>query len=179
MLLKPTIVVGCLDTEDRPGDEVFRRAFEGSLAALEPAARRGALSGITGHVAESVVETVLAGLGWTPIWHFVGPGRHGVDLLMLGPNTERLFAIEVKGTLRPRRWPLLRRGELTQMDLAWLDKPDNPAMADWDLTSDDVYGGLALVNFAELRYKLALTSDFGTWHPIEREEQLEELDWID
>lgn len=177
--LEPTLVAGCLDTRDRPSDAVFKEAFESSLAALEPGARRGALGGITGHVAESVIEMVLAGLGWTPVWHFVGPGRHGVDLLMLGPNAERLFAIEIKGTLRPRRWPRLRRGELTQMDVAWLDKSDNPGMSDWDVTSEDVYGGLALVNFAELRYKLALTSDFATWHPIEQEEQLEALDWLD
>jgi hypothetical protein len=54
------------------------------LTALHPAERRGALGGVTGHVAESVVEIVLESLGWTPVWHFLGPGRHGVDLLLLG-----------------------------------------------------------------------------------------------
>jgi hypothetical protein len=47
----------------------------------------------------------------------------------------------------------MRRGELTQMDLAWLDKADSPAMSEWDATSDDVYGAIALINFAELRLR--------------------------
>jgi hypothetical protein len=114
-----------------------------SLAALRPAARRGALAGVTGHVAESVTEVVLEAVGWTPVWHFAGPGRHGVDLPFLGPGEERLFAVEVKGTLRPHHWPRMRRGELTQMDLAWLDKADNPAMSEWGVTSDYVYGAIA------------------------------------
>jgi hypothetical protein len=32
----------------------------------------------------------------------------------------------------------MRRGELAQMDIAWLDKVDNPAMSEWGVTSDDV-----------------------------------------
>jgi hypothetical protein len=128
---------------------------------------------------ESVVEVVLESLGWIPVWHFVGPGRHGVDLLLLGPGTERLFAIEVKGTLRPRRWPRLRRGELTQMDVGWLDKSDNPAMSDWGVTSEDVYGGIVCVNFHDLLFKVALTAGFTTWRPIERLEQLEALEWLE
>jgi hypothetical protein len=176
--LDAQVVIGCLDVEKRPSDAIFKTAFEHSLGALDPARRGGALGGTTGHVAESVVEVALADLAWTPIWHFVGPGRHGVDLLMLGPNVERLFAFEVRGTLRPRRWPRLRRGELTQMDVGWLDKADNPAMSEWGITSEDVYGGLALINFAELRYKVALTSDFVTWQPIERLDQLRDVHWL-
>ena len=111
-----------------------------------------------------MTEIALEAVGWTPVWHFAGPGRHGVDLLLLGPGEERLFAVEVKGTLRPRNWPRMRRGELTQMDLAWLDKADNPAMSEWGVTSDDAYGAIALINFAELRFKIALTRDFATWY---------------
>jgi hypothetical protein len=134
---------------------------------------------VTGHVAESAVEVLLEGLGWVPVWHFVGPGRHGVDLLLLGPSHQRLFAIEVKGTLRPGKWPRLPHAELTQMDVKWLDKADNPAMREWGVTSEDVYGAIALVNFHDLLCKVALTSDFTTWRPIERPEQLTELDWLD
>jgi hypothetical protein len=126
-----------------------------------------------------VTEIVLEAVGWTPVWHFAGPGRHGVDLLFLGPGEERLFAVEVKGTLRPRHWPRMRKGELTQMDLAWLDKADNPAMSEWAVTSDDIYGAIALINFAELRLKIALTRDFATWHPIGQLEQLKTLDWLE
>jgi hypothetical protein len=177
--LERSTIASCLDANARPSDAIFQTAFEESLTALRPAQRSGALAGITGHVAESVVELVLEGLGWTPVWHFIGPGRHGVDLLLLGPGAERLFAVEVKGTLRPRRWPRIRRGELTQMDVGWLDKADNPAMTDWGVTSDDVYGGIVLVNFADLLYKVALTSDFANWRPIERLEQLAVLDWLE
>ena len=98
---------------------------------------------------------------------------------MLGPNAQRVVAIEVKGTLRPGYWPRLRGGELRQMDLTWLDKSDNPGMGEWNLASSDVFGGVALVNFAERQLKLALTREFATWHPIERAELLEALEWID
>src|SRR5207248_8099951 len=88
--LERSMVATCLDPDNRPGDATFQEAFERSLTALRSAERRGALGGVTGHVAESVVETLLEGVGWTPVWHFLGPGRHGVDLLLLGPGGERL-----------------------------------------------------------------------------------------
>jgi hypothetical protein len=118
MPLEQEVVAACLDPALRPGDGVFARAFAEGLAALDPTERGGALGGVTGHIAESVVEIILAEHGWIPVWHLIGPGRHGTDLLMLGPGAERLFAIEVKGTIRPRHWPRLRRAELVQMDLA-------------------------------------------------------------
>lgn len=172
------MVLSGLD-DARAGDGTFETALEQSLAALPPADRRGALAGVTGHVAESVAEIVLERAGWTPVWHFVGPGRHGVDLLLLGPRQERLFAVEVKGTLRVRHWPRMRRGALSQMDVAWLDKADNPAMSEWGVTSDDVCGAIVLINFAELTFKVALSSDFTIWHAIEQVEQMETLDWLD
>ncbi len=178
-LLQRQVVRGCLKPRKRPTDRVFARAFDHSLAALEPGERRGALAGVTGHVAESVVEILLAEHGWIPVWHFVGPGRHGVDLLLLGPGAERLVAVEVKGTLRPRRWPRVRRGELMQMDLAWLDKSDNPAMEEWGVQAADVYGGVFVLNFAELAYKAALTRDFERWQPLVVAEQLDDLSWLD
>lgn len=147
--------------------------------ALERAERGGALGGVTGHVAESVIEIVFADIGWVPVWHFVGPGRHGVDLLMLGPGAERMFAVEVKGTLRPRRWPRLRRAEIAQMDAAWLEKVDNPAMQEWGVRGDDVYGAVVIVNFHELAYKVVLTREFERWRPVVDVAQLDELDWVD
>ena len=80
---------------DQVADRVFARAWQGSLA-LPPAERRGALAGVTGHVAESVVEVLLADLGYQLLWHFTGPGRHGVDLIVLCPTAERVIAVEVK-----------------------------------------------------------------------------------
>jgi hypothetical protein len=96
---------------------------------LPPALRTGALPGITGHVAESLVEMILSDHGYVPLAHHVGPGRHGADLIMLHLTSEMAFAVEVKGTLRPRHVPHLTRGELDQMSTAWVDKSDNPAMA--------------------------------------------------
>jgi hypothetical protein len=150
-----TILIGCLRQRSPRPWPCSRRA-----------SGEAALAGTTGHVAESVAELVLERCGWTPVWHFVGPGRHGVDLLLLGPGEERLFAVEVKGTLRAARWPRLRRAELTQMDVAWLNKTDNPAMAGWGLTSDDVYGAIALLNFADLRIKIALSHDLTRWQAV-------------
>lgn len=41
-------------------------------------------------------------------------------------------------------------------------------MSEWGVESEDVYGTIALINFAELTFKIALTHDFTTWHPIDR-----------
>jgi hypothetical protein len=35
------------------------------------------------------------------------------------------------------------------------------------------------VNFRDLLYKVALTSDFHTWFPVQELERLEELGWLD
>lgn len=172
-------VVSCVDGAARPGDALFERAARNGLGTLQPSERRGALPGTIGHIAESVVEVVLVGLGWTPIWHFVGPGRHGVDLMLLSPGADRVIAVEVKGTLRPGTWPHLRRAEAIQMAVHWLDKPDNPAMAEWGVTAADLYGGIVLVNFHSLQYKAFLSNDFATWLPVTRLDELEDLDWID
>lgn len=176
--LDQAVVTGCID-EPRLGDRIFARAWRGSLRALAPEERRGALAGVTGHVAESVTEVVLAALGYQPVSHFTGPGGHGVDLLMLCPALERLVAIEVKGTLRPGHWPRFRRGEIRQMSLDWLNKRDNPGMAEWGLEGRDVYGAAVLVNFAELRLKVGLTSDFDRLRALTRWEELADLAWLD
>ena len=173
--LERDLISGCLDPEEEL-DRRFARACTDSLAALPPWERRGALAGATGHIGESVVEVALDGHGWSPVWHFTGPGRHGVDLLLLGPGAERLVAVEVKATLRPRHWPRVpRHADIS----AWLDRPDNPGMAEWGFGSEDVFGAVALVNFHELGYKVALTGDFTSWLPVLGREQLDDLDWLD
>lgn len=172
------IVADCLDVDERPDDVVFARAFAHGLASLDASERGGRLAGITGHVAESVIEVVLTDHGWTPVWHFVGPGRHGVDLLMLGPGAERVFAIEVKGTLRRLRWPRLRSADLMQMDVAWLDRTDNPAMGEWEIEGADVYGAVVVVNFDALAYKVVLTRDLVHWVPVIDEMDLDALEWL-
>ena len=39
------------------------------------------------------------------------------------------------------------------MSGAWVDKADNPGMANWELHSEDIYGAMALVNFAAMAYR--------------------------
>jgi hypothetical protein len=113
------------------------------------------------------------------LWHFTGPGRHGVDLLALAPCGNRVLAVEVKGTLRPGVWPRLSRGALAQMSAAWIDKTDNPGMAEWDFNSDDVYGAVVLVNLADRLYRVGVTSDFNVLRPVNARAQLADLAWID
>jgi hypothetical protein len=177
LALPPGIVEGCLNL-DHPTDQVFARALHGSLAALSPAERRGALAGVTGHVAESVVEVLLAELGYQLLWHFAGPGQHGVDLVVLCPAGDRVVAVEVKGTLRRGYWPRLSRRELVQFSDAWVDKADNPGMANWELRSSDVYGMVVLVNFPAMAYRAAVTADFQQLQPVRTVEQLGDLDWL-
>ena len=176
--IAPEVVRSCLDL-DEATDRVFARACEHSLAALSLAERRGALPGVTGHVAESVVEVLLAGLGYHLLWHFTGPGRHGVDLVVLCPRGERVVVVEVKGSLRAGHWPRLSHRELAQLSAGWLDKPDNPGMANWELRSEDVYGAVVLVNFAAMAYRAALTRDFVHLHPVVEHAQLADLEWLD
>ena len=63
----------------------------------------------------AIAELLLDELGYHVVWHFAGPGGHGIDLLELTPDTGRLVAFEVKGTLRPSRWPRLSRREVDQL----------------------------------------------------------------
>ena len=59
--LASAIVDGGLDL-GQVANQAFARAWRGSLVTLSPAERRGALAGVTGHVAESV-ELLLPGFG--------------------------------------------------------------------------------------------------------------------
>jgi len=80
-------VRSCLNVRKRPVDAIFREAWQNGLASLPPEQRRGALAGATGHIAESLLEALLESYGYIPIHHFAGPGQHGVDLLLLTPDT--------------------------------------------------------------------------------------------
>jgi hypothetical protein len=176
--LDPEIVESCLNGQ-RPVDAVFRRAFRRSLAAVPPPLRPAALAGVTGHVAESVTEVILHELGYFPLWHFAATGGHGIDLAMLAPTADRVIVLEVKGTLRAHRLPRLAHGELLQLSAAWTDKSDNPGMTELGLTSDDVYSGFAVVQFAEREYRFGLSRDFKTLQPVESIGQLADLSWLD
>ena len=68
---------------------------------------------------------------------------------------------------------MLRHVELP----VWLDKLDNPGMVEWNVTSEDVYGAVVLVNFQESSFKSALTADFVGWLPVIDPRQLDDLDW--
>ncbi|MFI5387397.1 MAG: DNA/RNA non-specific endonuclease [Fimbriimonadales bacterium] len=132
------VVAGCLDLA-APGDALFARGCHAGPASLTRV-ERCAVAGMTGHVAESVAELLLDALDWRVVWHFSGPGRHGVDLVFLAPG-DVVVAVEVKGTLVSGRVPRQSRRETAQMSAAWVDKVDNPGMAELGLESTDVYGG--------------------------------------
>lgn len=161
----------------KPRDEQFFQCWQASHAIPVQRIPNG-LAGTSGHVAESVVECWLADFGLIPIADQDGPGRHGVDLLMLDPEVETVLAIEVKGTLRAGRLPWLTKRELTQMSPAWLDQKDNPAMAEFGVDSADVYGAVIAINFAEMRIRAALTQDFVEFKPAMRLSHISSTDWL-
>jgi|GEM_PF-1171423 len=157
-------------------DAVFARGWRHGPASLTRA-ERCAVAGVTGHVAESVTEVLLDRLGWHVLWHFTGPGRHGVDLVFLVPG-ELVFAVEVKGTLVTGRIPRLSHRELAQMSASWIDKADNPGMTGLGLGSADVYGGVVIINFADLTWRTSLTTDFSALTPVTDIGQLADLGWL-
>ena len=163
-----------LDLEDAR-DAAFAHALDHGLRAARRRPGSGSLPNVTGHVAESLVETLLADVGLMPAWHFE-KGGVGVDLLMLTPGLDAVLAIEVKGTLRPGHWPTLTRRAPAQFSPAWLDRLGNAGMEQNGLAADDVYGLVALVNFAELETRWGATWDFATFEPLESPALLEP--WI-
>ena len=170
------VISGCLDPA-APRDQLFSKGWKSGPMSLTRE-ERCAVAGVTGHIAESVAELVLDALEWRVLWHFTGPGRHGVDLVVLATEGT-VLAIEVKGTLVPGWIPRLSRRELAQMSAAWIDKADNPGMAELGLGSDDVYGGVVIINFADRTWRAALTADFATLLPVCDIEQLTDLGWLD
>ena len=51
-------------------------------------------------------------------------------------------------------------------------------MAELDLASRDIYGGVAAVNFTDLPWRMTLTRDFSTFEPIVDIHQLADLAWL-
>lgn len=176
--LSDETVALCLDVGERPGDRLFHRAWTESLAGLSPT-ERAALAPTTGHVAESVAELLLDELGFQVVGDQSGPGGHGIDLLVLCPGGSRLVAVEVKGTLQARRWPRLHRGSLAQMSPEWLDKADNPGMLEWDLGSEDIYGAVLLISFAQRAFRILFTDDFAHLRPVFDSAALSDLTWLE
>ncbi len=78
----------------------------------------------------------------------------------------------------PRRIPRLSRREMLQMSAAWVDKADNPGMAELELGSRDVYGAVVAVNFADMVWRIALTADFLAFQPVMHFGQVAVLGWL-
>jgi hypothetical protein len=94
---------------------------------------------------------------------------------MLTPRMDKVAAIEVKATLQPDRWPRLAPVRMNQMTTHWLDKLGNAGMIATELQAADVYGLIAMVQFARRQLKAAVTEDFVSYSPINSIEQLEDL----
>jgi hypothetical protein len=160
--LDATVTEECLDLTCAK-DRLFACGWRSGPAALSRA-ERCAIAGVTDHIAESVTEVLLDRLGWRVLWHFTGPGRHGVHLVFLTVD-DKIVAVEVKGTLTAGHIPRLSRREMTQMSAEWVDKADNPGMAELRLRSADIFGAVAVINFADMTWRIALTSDFSALTP--------------
>ena len=174
--LNDEMVTGCLDPTSEC-DGIFSRAWREGPAVLS-GVERCRIAGTTGHIAESIVELVLDEMGWHVLWHFAGPGRHGVDVVFLSPD-DKVVAIEVKGTLVSGRIPRFSRREVEQMSAAWLDKADNPGMRELGVESNDIYGGVVVVNFTDLVWRVMLTRDFDAFRPVRSPVDLTSLRWLD
>jgi hypothetical protein len=172
--LDSAMVEDCLGPEAIDG--VFAEGWRRGPASLTRA-ERCAVAGVTGHMAESVTEVVFDHLEWHVLWHFAGPGRHGVDLVFVAPD-DKIVAVEVKGTLVAGRIPRLSQRDIGQMSVSWVDKADNPGMAELGLKSADVYGGVVVINFADLTWRMGLTLDFSALIPVTEIEQLADLGWL-
>ena len=120
-------------------------------------------------------------LVWAPLRHMTGPGWPASIPCCWCPGTS--LSDRGQGHPVPGRAPRLSAGEPAQMSAAWVDKVDNPAMAELGLASSDVYGGdvyggLAIVNFVDLTWKEALTGDFLAFEPVAAQGQLVGLSWL-
>ncbi len=181
--LSDELVQSCIDSHAkraRTADAQFRRALSVGLPAIARQHRVAGLNGATGHITESVVESLLVDCGWTPVEQFEGPfsGGHGIDLGMLAPGLESLFAVEVKGTLQPTRWPGLRRGEVHQMSPQWLAHDDNPGVGSMGVSGSDLNVLVVVVQFARRQWKAVLSNDLVTVHTVADVEDLSDLSWL-
>ena len=58
------------------------------------------------------------------------------------------------------------------MSIEWLNNPSNPAMAEWELEALDIYGGIAVIDFARNVWRAALASDYEGFVPVVTADQL-------
>jgi hypothetical protein len=158
----------------------FLRAATDGLAAIARSDRDPALNATTGHIAESITETLLAESGWTIVDQQPGDvsAGHGIDLAALTPDMGSLFVIEVKGSLTTARWPQLTQREITQFSPTWLDKPDQPGMDSLGVGVADVHGLVVTIQFGLGQWKAAATADFTAVEPIRDLEELEDVSWL-
>ena len=61
------------------------------------------------------------------------------------------------------------------MSTEWLDAVRNVGMVEWELQSDDVYGAVFGLNFADMVYRVAVTDDFLSYQPVNDLHQLQSL----
>ena len=145
-----------------------------------PANIRSSAVPVLGNIAEAIIESTLADLGWQPVYDDDRgfSSGHGIDLLMLDPTLERLVAIEVKSTIQPRRWPRLARGRSEQLTPEWLDGPRNTGMLDSAVSSADVYMMVAQIHLGRRRWRCCLAGGPSQSQPVTEEGQLMNLDWV-
>jgi hypothetical protein len=167
------VIRDCVDP-NQTADDLFERARKHGLATIERSQRSGHLARVTGEVAESVAEIILAENDYSVFWQIPKSGAHGVDLLLLAPD-DAVLALEVKGTLRPGSIPRLTPSRQRQMSREWLNDPRNPGMADWSLEADDLRAGVMVVDLAQARFLLVVSGDFERYAPITDLEQLSSL----
>lgn len=146
-----------------------------------PVQHRGSIQPVLGNIAEAVIETTLVELGWQPVSNDSSgsSSSHGVDLLMLDPDLDRLVAIEVKSTVQLARWPRLPRHGDSQLSAGWFDKDDNPAMRDWDLQSTDIYALLCQVRLRRRDWRAVVIGIARPDQPVGSIDDLSDLSWVD
>jgi hypothetical protein len=59
-----------------------------------------------------------------------------------------------------------------------LIRPITREWPSWGLQSADVYGGVVVINFVGLNWRVSLTPDFAILIPITGIEQLTDLGWL-
>jgi hypothetical protein len=158
--IDPDLVRSLVMSDLSATDRLFQRAFDHSLDALVASERSGALSGVTRHIAETLVEQVLYSHGFHPVWHFHGKDSPGFDLLMLSPKADFVLAVQVTGTLQPGRVQPPSRQRNAQLS-SFVMADAGAAATPWDLEGTEIYAGVFAVNFADRVIRASLTDASG------------------
>lgn len=141
---------------------------------------RSSVLPVLGNIAEAYVESMLADLGWQPVFDddTAFSSGHGIDLLMLDPSLPDVVAIEVKSTIQRGRWPRLNPASRAQMTPDWLDATRNAGMREWGLSSADVHPMVVQVHLGRLLWRACASGGSLVPQPVVRIEQLQELGWL-